>query len=114
MLSPVAWAGWAGLLVTGLNLLPAGQLDGGHIVYVLMGEKVIRRIYPFVVGGAVCLGFVWSGWWLWALLLYFLGRAYAEPLDQITPLDQKRKILGIIAIIVFLLTFVPVPLRILN
>ncbi|NPV85874.1 MAG: site-2 protease family protein [Anaerolineae bacterium] len=112
MISPVAWAGWAGLLVTGLNLLPAGQLDGGHIVYVLLGENAIRRIYPFVLGAAVLLGFVWNGWWLWALLLYFLGRAYAEPLDQITTLDPRRRVLAVAAVLIFFLTFTPVPLNI--
>lgn len=110
LLHPVAWAGWAGLLVTGLNLIPAGQLDGGHVINVLLGQKMAKRIYPFILVALVVLGFFWPGWWLWAFLLLLLGRVVAEPLDQITPLDGKRKALGVLALIVFVLTFTPVPL----
>jgi membrane-associated protease RseP (regulator of RpoE activity) len=110
MLHPVAWAGWAGLLVTGINLIPAGQLDGGHIFYTLMGKQVADRVFPLIVGLMAVMGFFWNGWWLWAALIFFLGRRHAEPLDQITELDKKRKILGFTALIVFLLVFVPVPL----
>jgi membrane-associated protease RseP (regulator of RpoE activity) len=114
MLSPVAWAGWAGLLVTSLNLIPAGQLDGGHIFFVLFGRKTARKLRPIVLILLVMLGLVWIGWWIWALLIFFMGRVYAEPLDEITPLDKRRKILGIIALIVFLLTLTPVPLSLIT
>ena len=110
MIHPVAWAGWAGLLVTSLNLIPAGQLDGGHIFHLLFGTKGSKRIYPVLLALLLGLGFLWSGWWLWAALLFFFGRVYAEPLDQITPLDNKRKVLGVLALIIFVLTFIPVPL----
>ncbi len=106
---PVAWAGWAGLLVTALNLIPAGQLDGGHIMYTLLGERA-RRLWPFILVGLALLGIVWSGWWIWAMLIFFLGRIFAEPLDQITPLDPPRKRLAVLGIIVFFLVFIPVPL----
>ncbi len=110
ILHPVAWAGWAGLLVTGLNLIPAGQLDGGHVFYVLFGKKWAQRVYPFILIGLVGLGFFWQGWWLWAFLLFLFGRVYAEPLDDITPLDTRRKVLAVLALVVFVLTFTPVPL----
>jgi len=110
MLHPVAWAGWAGLLVTAMNLIPAGQLDGGHMIYVLFGKTGARKLLPFILAFVVLLGFVWSGWWLWAALIFFLGRAYAEPLDQITPLDGKRKALALLALLIFVLVFTPVPL----
>jgi len=109
-LNSVAWAGWCGLLVTALNLMPAGQLDGGHVSYVLFGRKWMRRFFPVVLGVTILLGFIWMGWWLWTLLLYFFGRFYAEPLDQITPLSPARRLLAILAIAVFFLTFIPVPL----
>ena len=105
---PVAFAGWAGLLVTGLNLIPAGTLDGGHVIYGLFGEKA-RKGFPFIIGILAILGIFWSGWWLWALLLFWLGRVNAEPLDQITTLDPPRRLLGYIMILVFLLVFMPVP-----
>jgi membrane-associated protease RseP (regulator of RpoE activity) len=108
-LHPIAWAGWAGLLVTSLNLIPAGQLDGGHIMYVLLGKRA-SRLLPFILIGLVLLGFVWNGWWLWAALIFFLGRYHAEPLDQITPLDPKRRALAVLGVIVFILVFMPVPL----
>jgi membrane-associated protease RseP (regulator of RpoE activity) len=108
-LHPIAWAGWAGLFVTALNLIPAGQLDGGHISYVLLGKRT-SSLLPFILGALVLLGFAWSGWWFWAAMIFFLGRFHAEPLDQITTLDTKRKILAIVGVVVFILIFMPVPL----
>ena len=109
IISPVAWAGWAGLLVTSLNLIPAGQLDGGHIFQMLFGKKAAQRLRPVILLILVLLGFIWYGWWLWAVLIFFFGRIYAEPLDQITPLDKKRRILGYIALAVLFLSITPVP-----
>ncbi len=111
MIHPIAFAGWAGLLVTAVNLIPAGQLDGGHIIHSLFGKRA-PALLPFILIALVLLGLVWSGWWLWALLIFFLGRTYAEPLDQITPLDTRRKILAVICLIIFILVFSPVPLSI--
>ncbi len=109
LLHPVAWAGWAGLLVTSLNLIPAGQLDGGHVTYVLLGRKA-PRLLPVVLGALVLLGLFWNGWWIWALLVFTLGRQYAEPLDQITELDPIRRMVAWFAILLFILVFIPVPL----
>lgn len=114
MLHPMAWAGWAGLLVTALNLIPAGQLDGGHIFYVLFGSKGIKRLLPLILLSLVGLGFIWNGWWLWAVLIFFMGRVHAEPMDQITQLDKPRKLLGVLTIIIFFLVFTPVPLSIIG
>lgn len=113
LLHPVAWAGWAGFLVTGLNLIPVGQLDGGHVLYGLFGERT-RRIWPVAVGLMVAMGFVWSGWWLWAGLLFIFGRGHAEPLDGITELDRNRRIWGWIGLLLFILVFIPVPLQIIQ
>ena len=112
MLHPVAWAGWAGLFVTGINLLPAGQLDGGHIFSTLFGEKTARTIFPFLVAGLVILGFFSNVWWIWAALLMIFGRHYAQPFDQVSELDAKRKWLGYLALLIFVLTFIPVPITI--
>jgi membrane-associated protease RseP (regulator of RpoE activity) len=113
-INSVAWAGWAGLLVTAMNLIPAGQLDGGHMLYVLFGRKRAQRVFPFILGALLLLGIFWTGWWLWAGIIFFLGRSYAEPLDEITPLDNRRKALAVLALIVFLLTFSPVPLTLIG
>ncbi|NMB56087.1 MAG: site-2 protease family protein [Leptolinea sp.] len=114
MLHPVAWAGWAGMLVTALNLIPAGQLDGGHTIYVLLGKEKSMKLRVIVLVILIALGFVWSGWWLWAAIIYFLGRYYAEPLDQITELDGNRKILAAVGLVIFLLVFTPVPLSLIG
>ncbi len=106
---PLAWAGWAGLLVTGLNLIPAGQLDGGHLTYVLFGRRAAKLV-PFIIVTLVILGIFWWGWLLWAGLIFFLGRIYAQPLDDITPLDSRRKALAILGLIMFVLVFIPIPL----
>jgi membrane-associated protease RseP (regulator of RpoE activity) len=110
MLHPVAWAGWAGLLITALNLVPAGMFDGGHTVYVLAGKKA-ARLLPALVVVLLLLGFVWTGWWLWAGLVLLLGRTYAEPLNDITPLDPKRRAVAVLGLALFLLLFMPVPFR---
>ncbi len=107
---PMAWAGWAGLLVTALNLIPAGQLDGGHLLYVLFGKKA-QRVLPIILVSLGLLGLVWGGWWLWVFLVYFFGRVHAEPLDQITKLDKRRKALAVLGLVIFVLIFTPVPLR---
>ncbi len=114
VLHPVALAGWAGILVTALNLIPAGQLDGGHVMYVLAGRRLALRLLPFILVAIAILGLFWTGWWLWVALIFFLGRRYAEPLDQITPLDDRRRWLAVLAIIIFFLVFTPVPLNILG
>jgi len=111
---PVAWAGWAGLFVTAINLIPAGQLDGGHILYVLLGQEKAKKTFPFILGALAILGLFWRGWWLWAALIFLVGRWYAQPLDDITPVDNKRKVLGVIALVLFILIFIPVPLIIIQ
>lgn len=110
LLNSVAWAGWAGLLVTALNLIPAGQLDGGHVIYVLFGQHA-KTLWPFIMAILLILGLFWTGWWLWVILLFFLGRVYAEPLDQITRLDGKRVLLAVFGLVIFVLVFMPVPLQ---
>jgi membrane-associated protease RseP (regulator of RpoE activity) len=107
-INQVAWAGWVGLLVTFLNLIPAGQLDGGHVIYAVFGKRV-NRIVPVILVFTVLLGFFWSGWWLWAFLIFLLGRSHAEPLDQITQLGPRRKALAVLMLVIFLLALMPVP-----
>ncbi|MBI4632258.1 MAG: hypothetical protein HY740_11165 [Chloroflexi bacterium] len=113
MLDQMAWAGWAGLLVTGLNLIPAGQLDGGHALFVLLGKRA-EKILPVILIALVLLGFVWQGWWLWAALIYFLNRRHAELLDEITPLDPRRRVVALITLLLFFLVITPVPLTIIG
>ncbi len=108
LIHPVAFAGWAGILVTALNLIPAGTLDGGHVIYAMFGEKA-RKAFPFIIGLLVLLGISWSGWWLWAALLFWLGRVHAQPLDQITTLDPTRRLIAYTMVVVFFLVFMPVP-----
>jgi membrane-associated protease RseP (regulator of RpoE activity) len=109
ILHPVAFAGWIGLLVTALNLLPVGQLDGGHVAYALFPEYH-RYISLGMLGLLVVCGVVfWSGWLLWAVLLVFLGWRHPAPYQFWVPLDRRRWVLGIITIVVFVLTFSPAP-----
>ncbi|MBI1279680.1 MAG: site-2 protease family protein [Anaerolineaceae bacterium] len=107
--SQLAWAGWTGLLVTALNLIPIGQLDGGHVLYSLLGERARGLYYPLLIIMGL-LALVSNMWLLWVVLLLFFGRIYATPLDMITPLDQRRRWLAIFTLVVFVLVFVPAPL----
>ncbi|HPH97930.1 MAG TPA: site-2 protease family protein [Anaerolineaceae bacterium] len=109
-LHSVAWAGWAGLLVTAMNLIPAGQLDGGHVLYTLVGERNAKKIFWGILAAMLLLGVAWNGWWLWAGLIFLMGRAFAQPRDQITELDGRRKVLAVLALILLVLVFIPVPI----
>lgn len=105
-------AGWTGLFVTGLNLIPIGQLDGGHVVFTLFGNRARGLYLPAVIIMFVLALTVSDAWYLWVFLLILFGRVYATPLDMITPLDGRRRALGILALVVFVLVFVPNPLQI--
>ena len=108
VLHPIAFAGWIGLLITAMNLLPAGQLDGGHIAYAFLGRKhslVARFVFYAMLGFSL----FWRGWLVWAILIFALGLRHPPPLNDITPLDRKRKILALIAFLIFIITFVPAP-----
>ena len=111
LLHPVAFAGWIGLLVTSLNLLPIGQLDGGHITYALLGEKhawISRGMLPVLV----VLGIIyWEGWLIWAVLMIFLGYKHPPVVYPHIQLDRNRKLIGWIALVIFILTFTPAPVR---
>jgi membrane-associated protease RseP (regulator of RpoE activity) len=111
-LGQIAWAGWVGLLVTGLNLIPVGQLDGGHVAYVLFGQHARKLFWP-VIFSLLALGILTQTamWGFWVFLLYFLGRSHAEPLDNVTPLDGRRRLIAIGTLLLFFLVFVPIPLR---
>ncbi|MDW7681097.1 MAG: site-2 protease family protein [bacterium] len=112
MLHPMAYAGWAGLFVTALNLLPIGQLDGGHILYSLFGRQS-EKIYKFVLLIFTVVCAVWyPGWLLLILLLLWFGFKHPPPIYEEIELDDKRKLLGYVMFIVFILSFVPVPFHI--
>jgi membrane-associated protease RseP (regulator of RpoE activity) len=110
-LHPIAFAGWIGFFVTSLNLIPIGQLDGGHIAYALLGEKH-AKISKILIGVLILLGFFWEGWLFWAVLLIILGFRHPPIIYSAIPLDPKRKIIGWIALIIFIVTFIPVPIMI--
>jgi membrane-associated protease RseP (regulator of RpoE activity) len=112
ILHPVAFAGWFGFLVTALNLVPAGQLDGGHIVYALFGRRH-GLISKAAVAGLVLIGLAFSSinWLLWAVLIVALmGFQHAPTMDDITPLDGRRRALGLFALVLLLLLLPPVPI----
>ncbi|MDH4028157.1 MAG: site-2 protease family protein [Nitrospirota bacterium] len=111
ILHPVAFAGWIGLLVTSLNLLPIGQLDGGHIVYALFGEKH-RLISMLTIPVLVVLGLVyWPGWLLWAVLMIIMGYRHPPVVYPYIMLDRKRKFIGWLCFVIFILTFMPMPVQ---
>ncbi len=111
VLSPTAFAGWAGILVTMLNLLPIGQLDGGHIIYALLG-KVQRKIALLATLALVPLGyFLWSGWFVWVVLVLLIKIGHPPTLNDDLLLDTRRKMIGWLAMLIFVLSFTPVPIK---
>lgn len=110
-LSPVAFAGWIGLFITALNLMPVGQLDGGHVAYGLFGQRRARYIGVAAFFTMVGLGLtVWPGLLTWALMIGLIaGFSHMPALDDVTPPDAKRFALGAVALAVLVLTIVPLP-----
>jgi Zn-dependent protease len=108
VLHPLAFAGWLGMFVTALNLLPVGQLDGGHIAYAILGRRY-RLFSILIIVSLLLLGFFWLGWPFWAFLATILGLKHPPPLDNITPLDRIDIILALLALLVFILSFTPAP-----
>jgi membrane-associated protease RseP (regulator of RpoE activity) len=110
ILHPIAMAGWFGLFVTVLNLLPVGQLDGGHVIYAMFGRRHrwVARSFLLVI---VAMGFLgWPGWFLWATLLLFTGLDHPPTVDRERPLDRPRRLAGWATLVVFVLTFIPIPI----
>jgi membrane-associated protease RseP (regulator of RpoE activity) len=108
LLHPMAMAAWAGLLATAINLLPMGQLDGGHIVYAAFGARLHRALSTGFVAILVLLGFVYWPWWFWAAVMFFFGRRHPLVYDDV-PLDGYRSIVGVVALLLFLLSISIVP-----
>ena len=128
-ISPVAWAGWVGLFVTAINLLPAGQLDGGHITFALFGKRaaLLGRItvvilailsLPALLPQPLDLSFLgvpglnypgYIGWIVWVGLIFLTGVQHPVPLNDISDIGPGRKALGVLAIVLFILLFTPLP-----
>ena len=111
-LHPIAVAGWVGLFVTSINLMPVGQLDGGHVAYAFFGKwhRTISRVFILVLA---LMGLIFPGWLMWAALLFFLlGTKHPPVEDPSLPLDFKRKFIGFASLVIFIVTFPPVPVYI--
>lgn len=107
-LHPMAFAGWAGLFVTALNLLPFGQLDGGHVAYCLFGDKY-NRVAPYLFVGLIALtAFVFSGWLMVCILILFIGVEHPQICTD-TPVRGPGRWIGVVGIVIMLLTFTPEP-----
>lgn len=111
-LHPVALAGWIGFFVTSLNLIPIGQLDGGHILYALLGGRH-AAVSKLLIGVMFIMGLLlWEGWIIWGVLLILLGFKHPPIVYSSVPLDPRRKVIGWIALAIFILTFTPVPISV--
>ena len=113
MLHPIAFAGWIGLLVTMLNLLPIGQLDGGHVAYAMLGKKQ-RLIGQIAFIFLIPLSFLSINWLIWGLLLLILMRSVKHPpiQDIHIPLSDTDKRIGYICLLIFIVCFIPAPFKI--
>jgi membrane-associated protease RseP (regulator of RpoE activity) len=110
----VGVAAWFGFFVTALNLIPAGQLDGGHIVYALFGGRH-ALVSKLAVGGLVLIGLAFGSpnWLVWAALIVgVMGFRHGPTMDDITPLDRRRRALGLFALMLLFLLLPPVPLSV--
>ena len=110
-LHPLALAGWVGIFVTAINLLPAGQLDGGHVFRALFGERA-RYVSYAVVILLFALGLFYTGWLFFAILVLFLGFRHPPPLNDVTPIGGPRVGVGIFVLAVLITGFVVVPLAV--
>ncbi|MHB8834692.1 MAG: site-2 protease family protein [Candidatus Methylomirabilia bacterium] len=108
VLHPVAFAAWIGFFVTAINLLPVGQLDGGHVLYALAGQRQ-EGISRAVVLALAPLGFLWWGWFLWGGVLLLLGPRHPPVLAESSTLGRREGVLGVLAAVLLLLTLAPAP-----
>jgi len=111
LLHPMAVAALAGMLLTALNLLPLGQLDGGHVVYAIFGERWHKIISTCMVALLVVMGKFYFPWWIWAVVMFFLGRRHPLVFDN-TPPNTARRWLAVATLLIFLLSACLVPTRI--
>ena len=109
ILHPVGFAGWVGLFVTALNLLPVGQLDGGHVVYAVFGKRSRSLFFMTLAVMIFITVFYNPGWLLLLILIILFGFRHPAPLDDETPLDGRRKLIGGIVFAIFVLSFTPAP-----
>lgn len=110
LLHPVGRAAWVGLFATALNLLPCGQLDGGHILRTV-SERWHRRMTLVLPLCLIPLGyFLWAGWYVWAVLLFGLSFFRPAPVLDLRPLDDNRRLLAFASLCIFLLCFMPAPI----
>ncbi len=121
---PYLVAGWFGFLVTAMNMIPVGQLDGGHISYTMFGNKAHYTIASISTIGLLIFGFGglldaflelnigigWSGWLFWAFILYFIIKLKHPPVADVFPLDKKRMFLGYLSFFIFIISFSPAPI----
>lgn len=108
---PALMAAWWGFVVTAINLIPAGQLDGGHTIYAVFGRRHRFLRWPVLLALAG-LGFLYRGWWLWAGIVLVLTALRRPPLaDEDVPLDPRRRAVAAFVLLVLVLSFVPVPIR---
>ncbi len=114
--NPVYWAAWGALLVTALNLFPVGQLDGGHVLYAIFGRRAHKLVSRAVCAAVIMMAIVTVAfyslpvWVLWSLVLLFMLKVGHPPVVDDEPLGKTRIILAILAAIIFLLCFMPLPL----
>lgn len=120
---PYLCVGWFGLFITAMNLVPVGQLDGGHIIFSMFGEKIHEAVASISMIGLAFLGisgllgslidhdlgFGWSGWLLWAFILYFVIKVKHPPVPYFDKLSSGRMLIGYFAILIFILSFSPSP-----
>lgn len=109
-LSPYAWAGWIGMLVTSLNLMPMGQLDGSHIVYALIKRK--QLIFGWITfSGLILLSFFWLGWIVWIIMVLLFLMIGHPNIDDDRNLSTGEKMIGWSCVVMFVITFIPVPVQ---
>ena len=113
-LNSVGMAAWFGILVTMFNLLPMGQLDGGHIVYAFVGARA-RYVTWGLVAGLLAMGLLmWEGWLVWALIGFFVSRRHPTVLDPYTPLDLRSRAVAGVAFVILILCFMPLPVQVVS
>lgn len=116
MVNAIAFPAWFGLVVTMINLLPIGQLDGGHVIYSIFGRaqwRVAQAAIVVLLGLGFYLAFAYQQfinvWLLWVFIAQIFGLRHPPPLDDITPLDRRRKLIGYATIVIFILILTPIP-----